>query len=163
MSYRLEPMTEIHRVPVMDVYNYYIENTFAAYPETPVGYEFYDRLLQTTRGYPAVVATSGRGEVVGFSFLHPYHFVSTLWKTAEVTYFILPQHTRKGLGKTMLDHLAEEARKIGVDRLLAGISSLNEESLRFHGKYGFRECGKLQDAGRKFGRDFDVVWMQRQV
>jgi len=68
-----------------------------------------------------------------------------------------------GLGKTALDRLAEAARELGVDRLMASISSLNQESLRFHRKYGFQECGRFTEAGTKFGGNFDVVWMVRRI
>jgi len=163
MNYSLESMTEEHRVPVIDIFNTYIQNSFAAYPEAKVRYDFYDRLLEITKGYPALIAKSGEGEVVGFAFLHPFHFASTFRRTAEITYFILPQHTRRGLGKTALDRLAEAGRALGVDRLLASISSLNKESLRFHRKYGFQECGRFPEVGTKFGENFDVVWMVRRI
>ena len=64
---------------------------------------------------------------------------------------------------TLLKHLIEGAREIGVDNLLASISSLNGESLAFHRKYGFVECGRFRDVGRKRGRPFDVIWMQRAL
>ncbi len=57
--------------------------------------------------------------------------------------------------------LIEGARKLGVDNLVASISSLNEESLGFHRKCGFVECGRFRNVGRKHGRTFDVIWMQR--
>ena len=125
MNYSLESTTEEHRVPVIDVFNTSIENSFAAYPETKLRYDFYDRLLEITKGYPALVAKSEEGEVVGFAFLHPFHFASTFRRTAEITYFILPQHTRRELSKTALDRLAKAGKELGVDRLLASISSLN--------------------------------------
>ncbi|MEJ2555746.1 MAG: GNAT family N-acetyltransferase [Anaerolineae bacterium] len=100
------------------------------------------------------------GEVVGFAFLHPYHSASTLRRTAVITYFIMPKHTRKGLGTAILKRFVEEAQKLGVDTILASISSRNEESIRFHTKNGFQECGRFRKVGRKFGEDFDVVWMQ---
>jgi phosphinothricin acetyltransferase len=163
MNYNLECMTEEHRVPVIDILNTYIENSFAAYPEAKMRYDFYDRLLEITKGYPALVAKSEEGEVVGFAFLHPFHFANTFRRTAEITYFILPQHTRRGLGKTALDRLAEAAKEPGVDRLLASISSLNQESLRFHRKHGFQECGRFPEVGTRFGENFDVVRMVRRI
>jgi phosphinothricin acetyltransferase len=42
-------------VPVIDIFNTYIENSFAAYPEAKVRYDFYDRLLEITKGYPTLV------------------------------------------------------------------------------------------------------------
>jgi phosphinothricin acetyltransferase len=47
-----------------------------------------------------------------------------------------------------------------VDTILAHTSSRNTASIRFHRKHGFRECGRLRRVGRKFGKDFDVIWVQ---
>ncbi len=52
---------------------------------------------------------------------------------------------------------------MGIDSLLVNISSRNRESLGFHLKNGFRECGRFLKVGRKFGEDFDAVWMQKQL
>lgn len=163
MKYSLEPMADRHRVHVIDIFNYYIENSFAAFPETRVNYDFYDRFLEMSKGYPAVVVITEAGEVAGFGFLHRYSYASAFKRTAGLTYFILPQHTRKGLGKTILGRLTEQARGMGIDRLLANISSLNQESLQFHRKFGFQECGRFSGIGRKFGKDFDVIWMIKQI
>mgnify|MGYP001099309595 CR=1 FL=1 len=59
--------------------------------------------------------------------------------------------------------LIEEAVPMGIDSLVASISSKNEESIAFHRKNGFRECGRFEWAGRKNDQDFDIVWMQRRL
>ncbi len=41
----------------------------AAYPEEPVGEEFFDRVLSTSKDYSAVSVRSEAGEVIGFGFL----------------------------------------------------------------------------------------------
>jgi phosphinothricin acetyltransferase len=156
----LAEMTDEHRKAVIDIFNHYVVNSFAAYPADPVGYEFYDRFLDMTRGYPAVVARVDGETAVGFAFLHPYRAGSTFRRVAEVTYFIMPEHTGQGIGTTILEHLKLAAREQGIDTLLANISSRNEGSLRFHSKHGFEECGRFRRIGTKLGEDFDVVWMQ---
>jgi phosphinothricin acetyltransferase len=62
-----------------------------------------------------------------------------------------------------MEILTSEARRMGVTTLLAEVSSLNEISLNFHKKNGFRECGRLAGVGRKKGQVFDVVWLQKEV
>jgi phosphinothricin acetyltransferase len=42
----------------------------------------------------------------------------------------------------ILERFVEEARDIGVDTIVASISSRNEGSVWFHRKNGFVECGK---------------------
>jgi len=160
MSYRFEAMSEPHRRAVVDIFNDFVAHSFAAYPEEPVVDDVFDRFLEMARGYPSLVVKDDSGDVVGFAFLHPYHSASSLRRAAEITYFILPEHTRKGLGTAILERFVADAPGLGVDTILASISSRNEVSIRFHRKNGFCECGRFRRVGRKFGQDFDIVWMQ---
>ena len=162
MGYTLAPMVESHRDAVMRIFNHYVRHSFAAYFETALPAAFYDRLLAMAQGYCAVVALTEAGDVAGFGFLHAYHPATTFRRTAELTYFIAPEHMRRGIGTLMLERFVAEARARGVDTLVASVSSRTAESLAFHAKHGFVECGRLHAVGRKCGEDFDVVWMQRR-
>jgi len=159
----LEPMAESHGRAIIDIFNHFVTHSFAAYPDQAVPYESFARFQQMTQGYPAFVAMVDPGRVVGFGFLRPVHPASTLHRTAEVTYFISPEFTQQGIGTALLSRMIEEAVPIGIDSLVASISSKNEESIAFHRKMGFRECGRFEQAGRKNGEDFDIVWMQRRL
>ena len=163
MSAVLEKLSEDNRIPVMDIFNHYIENGFAAYPETKLPYELFDMFLGMARKYPAVVIKDEAGQVNGFGLLRSYHPMAAFQRTAEITYFLAPGRTGQGLGKVLLDFLEVEAGKMGIDCLLADISSLNESSISFHRKNGFKECGRFEKVGRKFGQDFDQVWMQKRL
>lgn len=163
MSYNIRRVRAEDSQSVISVFNYFIENSFAAYPEKKVGYGFFERLKQMTEGFPFYVVETNRGELAGFSLLRPYHVIETFRRTAEVTYFILPMHTGRGIGTRILNRLIEGAREKGNDNLLASISSLNERSINFHKKNGFKECGRLVRIGKKFGKDFDEVWMQKSI
>jgi phosphinothricin acetyltransferase len=162
-GYSLEPMMSTHRNPVIDIFNYHIKNGFEAYRELPVGYDYFDYLMEKLRKYPALVAKTNSGDVVGFGYLRPYSLHDAFKKTAQITYFILPEHRRKGLGRAILEELIRQAQDLGVDNLLAHISSLNEGSLEFHLKNGFQECGRFMGIGKKFGKNFDVICVQRRL
>ena len=162
-TYVLAEMTEEHGPAIMRIFNHYIETDFSAYFDQAFPDTFFARLRETANGYPAVIAMDGVGAVAGFGFLHAYHPAPAFRRTAELTYFLAPEHTRKGIGGTMLADLTGKARRQGIDRLLASISSLNQGSLSFHGKNGFVEVGRLRTIGVKFGREFDVVYMQKAI
>jgi phosphinothricin acetyltransferase len=84
-------------------------------------------------------------------------------KTAEITYFIHPDHTGKGIGTKLLRLLEKEGMQKGITNILANISSLNPRSVDFHKKNGFIECGRFKNVGRKKGKLFDTVWMQKML
>jgi L-amino acid N-acyltransferase YncA len=163
MDYRLEPVSVEDGDQIIDIFNYYVENSFAAYPESKVPHEFFQYFLNLTQGYPFLVAKDMSSKVVGFGFLRPYSPYPTFSRAAEITNFISPEHTGIGIGQQILDSLLDQARKMGIVTILASISSLNQASLAFHKKNGFVECGHFVGIGQKMGQAFDVVWMQRIV
>jgi phosphinothricin acetyltransferase len=163
MNCILKPANKEDGRQIIDIFNHYVENSFAAYPESRVPYEFFELFLKMSAGYPFLAAKDGSDNVLGFGLLRPHNPLPAFRRTAEITCFIAPEHTRRGIGGQILDRLLDEAREMGITALLASISSLNPGSLAFHRKKGFQECGRFVDAGRKKGRDFDEVWMQRMV
>jgi len=163
MKIRFEKMGEGDREAVIDLFNYYIENSFAAYPEKKVPYGLFDQFLALTEGYPAftVRVEEQVDRIVGFAFLRPYYPLSEFQRAAEITYFIEPGYTGQGIGSRILERITGEAKRKGIDTILANVSSLNESSLRFHERHGFEECGRFRRVAKKKGQDLDVVWMQK--
>ncbi|NMB78971.1 MAG: N-acetyltransferase [Methanomicrobiales archaeon] len=155
------PISETDKEPVIDLFNYYIENSFAAYPEEKVPYEFFCLLLETCRHYPSVAARQADGTLVGFGLLRAHNPMQAFRHTAEITCFIHPDLTGKGIGTRMLELLENAGKAKGITTILASISSLNDGSIRFHGTHGFRECGRFVRVGMKKGTVFDTVWLQK--
>lgn len=162
MNLNFEELSVSHRIPVMNIYNYYIENGYAAYPEKPFGYDFFDKFLEITKGYPAY-AINFEGDIVGFCYLSAYNPLPTFKGTAQITYFISKDFTGKGLGEIALKKLEVEAKKRDINVILAHISSLNNSSIKFHLKQGFKECGRFQKIIRKNDVLFDIIWMQKFI
>jgi L-amino acid N-acyltransferase YncA len=163
MDFTIVPVAKQDGDAVIDIFNYYVENSFAAYPEDPVPRQFFDLFVNMSAGYPFLVAKDGEGGALGFALLRPHSPMPVFSRTAEIACFITPQHTGMGMGKAMQERLLHEAKEMGITSILAGISSLNSASLAFHKKRGFLECGRFLKIGRKWGQDFDVVWMQKII
>ncbi len=164
MAVQFEALQEGHAREVMDIFNFYIAHGFAAYPETALPESFFGKLLEMTAGYPAFAMKDAEGGgTIGFCFLRPYNPFATFKKTAEITYFIKPDFTGRGLGAQALARLELEAKGKGIRFLLASISSKNEMSLAFHKKNGFWQCGNFKNIGEKRGEPFSVVWMQKEL
>jgi phosphinothricin acetyltransferase len=162
-EYSLGPITAADGNAIIDIFNYYIENSYAAYPEQPVPYAFFGMFLEICKSYPSVTVKKPDGTILGFGMLRPHNPMPAFARTAEITYFIRPDETGKGLGSRMLGYLEDEGRKKGISTILASISNLNEGSIRFHANHGFSECGRFEKAGVKKGVLFDTVWMQKFI
>src|SRR5574344_414334 len=93
-----------HKTKVMDIFNYYIENSYAAYPEKRLPDDFYVRILDMTKGYPAFVIKAN-GIIIGFCFVRAYNPFPAFNETVEISYFIDKGYSGKGIGKLALNKL----------------------------------------------------------
>ena len=163
MDYLIRKANDNDAEAVMTIMNYYINNSLAAYFEQELPLPAFQALIKSGGNYPFLVITSEDNEVVGYGFVRRHHPAPAFDRVAELAYFIMPDHTRKGLGLELLNALIVGAKNEGVSILLANINSLNQPSIDFHLAQGFREVGRFIGIGHKFGQDFDVVWMQRLI
>ena len=68
-----------------------------------------------------------------------------------------------GIGRDLMTALIAEARESGKHTMVAAIDGENEGSVRFHGRLGFVEIGRLPGVGAKFGRWLDLVLLQLRL
>jgi phosphinothricin acetyltransferase len=160
-NYNIRKLKLEDKQAVVDIFNHFVENSYAAYPEKKVGLIFIEKLIELVIDDSSYVVETSQQNVIGFGLLRRHHAYEVFNRTAEVTYFLLPGHLRKGLGTKLLSMLIHDAKRAGIDTLLAHISSLNEGSVIFHKKHNFIECGRFLRIGKKSNKDFDVIWMQR--
>jgi len=163
MEYAIGPISNEDRTSVIDIFNYYVEHSFAAYPDKRLPYEAFDRFLQMSGGFPTGTIRDRNGMVAGFGMLKAHSAMSVFSRTVEWSCFIHPDHTGKGLGRKLLDYLEKGAVEQGITSILASISSLNTGSIAFHERNGFTACGLFRKVGQKHGQEFDTVWMQKML
>jgi phosphinothricin acetyltransferase len=159
--YRIREIKESDRDRIIAIFNHYVVHGFSAYPEEPVPSVFFNVLKEGAHAFLAV--EDDRGLIAGFGLMKPYLPFTSFRTTAMVSYFVSPEKTGSGLGTKLLFALEEIARKKGISVLLANISSKNPQSLEFHRKHAFTECGRFPGVGVKSGEPFDVVWMVKKI
>ncbi|HNX37410.1 MAG TPA: N-acetyltransferase family protein [Candidatus Cloacimonadota bacterium] len=155
--------TDNDKEQVINILNYYIETSMAAYPLSPLPYQAWDGLRSLCRDGNMWVAEIEEQGVVGFAMLKWFMGRDSFAHTAETGYFILPQFTGMGLGRSLLTALEQAATRLGITVLVANISSHNPESLAFHERMGFAECGRMPSVGKKKDRFFDVIWVFKNI
>ncbi|MDD1678062.1 MAG: N-acetyltransferase family protein [Methanomicrobiales archaeon] len=160
--YLVRPVREDDLLRIREIFNWYVRESFAAYPVNDVEIGFFQMLYREGTSCPLFVVETD-GDIAGFGLIRPYLPFPSFRKTAQVSYFICPGYTGRGMGTMLLERLTREARSMEIHTLLANISSRNEPSLKFHARHGFTEVGRLKGIGEKFGKRFDVVWMQKEV
>jgi phosphinothricin acetyltransferase len=162
MKYTIQKFKRADITQILEVLFYYSRHSMASYAAGKEGHEHFQKLFENPDRYPFYVVRVGH-RFAGFGLLRPYSVLPTFDETAEITYFIHPDFVQKGIGTALLDVLESEAVNLGIHQILASISSMNPASINFHLKYGFMEVGRFRQIGKKFGKYFDVVWMQKSL
>lgn len=147
---------------IVDIYNFYVQNSNAAFIEKSINVKFVENLHEAALQNSFLVLDQGE-MIIGFALLKRFFSIETFNRTATVSYFISPEYTRQGLGSLLIDKLINYANSVGVDNFIAEINSDNIQSLNFHEKQGFRQCGFLGNVGFKNNNDFSIIYMQKSI
>lgn len=117
-------------------------------------------LAARSGAHAAVVATEG-GTVLGFGSLSPYRDRPAYRTTVENSVYVDPSFQGRGVGRALLEHLLDTARRHGFHTVIARITDHNAGSIALHEACGFEVVGVEREVGRKFSRWLDVMVMQR--
>lgn len=158
-----ETLAEQHRKEVVDILNYYISSTTAAFRDKTVDYSHFDCSLDEDSVYRGYAIKNGTNKVIGFCTLEPFKHIKTFKSTAEVMYFIDKDCLGKGIGTKAIEKLEQDARLMGISKLVADVTDDNQISIGFHKKNGFKEYGRLRNCWKKFGKDLGVVYFEKDI
>jgi len=101
------------------------------------------------------------GAFAGYVILARYKPRQAYDGTAELTIYLDPSMTGKGIGRACVEFLEARAAERGFHALLAIICAENEASIRLFKAAGYWECARYREVGLKFGRLLDVVSYQK--
>lgn len=103
------------------------------------------------------------GAVQGFARCFPFRAGNGYTRTVEHTILLAPGAQGRGIGRHLIDALAQAAAAHDKHMMIGAISAENTAGLAFHAACGFVEHGRLPQVGYKFGRWLDLVLMGRQL
>ncbi|HOZ74159.1 MAG TPA: N-acetyltransferase family protein [Flavobacterium sp.] len=152
----------IEDVPaILDIVNYSILHTTANYNYDILSLEtqlqwFADK---QARNYPVIVAEHN-GQTVGFGTYGMFREKIGYQYTVEHSVYVAQDYVGQGIGGKLLEALIELAKSEGYHVMVGGIDADNSGSIAFHKRYGFVENGVIREAGFKFGRWLDLMFMQ---
>jgi L-amino acid N-acyltransferase YncA len=142
------------------IYNQGIEErqaTFQTRPHDPGELE----LKTEQRGGQLIVAECD-GRVVGWAGWTGYDDPADYYAgIAECGIYVDRDVRRRGVGRALLDGLAEEAARFGIHKLVAKVFTTNEASIELFRRCGFREVGTHLRHGQLDGEWKDVLVMER--
>jgi L-amino acid N-acyltransferase YncA len=104
------------------------------------------------------------GRVAGYAYAGPYRPRSAYRFSVEDSVYVAADFHRRGVARALLVELIQRCTAQGYRQMIAVIGdSGNHGSIGLHASLGFREAGRLQSIGFKFGRWVDGVIMQRTL
>jgi phosphinothricin acetyltransferase len=149
---------------VMAIANDYIAHTTIIWQREERTKRYYRRWMAAHQGRYAAFAAIEDGVLIGYSALSPFRApVSGFDRIGENSVYIRPEFQGRGAGDALMKVLIEEARKQGFWAITAWIDSENENSLRFHEKFGFYETGVMRNIGNKNGRRLSTYSLQLDI
>ncbi|MCT2593104.1 N-acetyltransferase family protein [Streptomyces sp. N2-109] len=107
-------------------------------------------------------ATPG-GRVLGYAHSSRFRPKAAYDTSVECTVYAAPHAGGRGIGTLLYKHLFEILDGQDLHRAYAGITVPNEASVRLHRRFGFELCGTYGQAGRKFGRYYDVQRFEKAL
>jgi L-amino acid N-acyltransferase YncA len=127
-------------------------------------------------GYPALIARDGdgdgdgeadggdaRGAALGWAALGPVSSRPVYRGVGEVSIYVDPAWTGRGVGRALLQALIATSEREGFWTLRAGIFPENAASIALHERCGFRALGASRRVGQMSdGRWRDVLWFERR-
>lgn len=163
---QIRPAIETDMVQVVDIYNYYIQNSVVTFDLEPMKLADWIEKFRWIQGLnlPFLVAVSSGGEILGFSYVAPWRAKAAYRRTVEDSIYLRPAATGKRIGTRLLEELITASKAAGVKEIVAVISDKGaDSSIRMHEKAGFKHQGHLGKVGFKFGRWLGTVLLQKSL
>ncbi len=155
-------MAERHCLGVMDIINYYIENTGYTFIERPIPYRLYEPLMATLGKELSLVAQE-EGLVRGVIMFKKYSPMSFFEGVCEMGIYVHKDYRKKGIGSDMLKAAIPMLKENGKRMICSTVSSLNDGSIAFHKANGFRDMGAYENIGFYKETPFSVIHFQYDI
>lgn len=102
------------------------------------------------------------GVITGWATLWPTSKRACYQGVAEVSVYVAPEYGRRGIGKKLLDSIADASEEKGIWTLQAGILAVNEKSIDLHAKCGFKVVGRREKIAKIQDQWMDMILMERR-
>ncbi len=153
---------------LIDIYRPYVLETAVTFElEPPTEADFAGRIQRTLERYPYLIAERG-DLVVGYAYASAFRPRSAYQHAAETSIYVRRDSKGGGVGRRLYESLATLLRLQNIYNMEACIAHSDPPdeyvpaaSRLFHTKLGFSVAGTFHSCAYKFGRWYDMIWMER--
>jgi L-amino acid N-acyltransferase YncA len=157
---------------LLNIYEYYVKNTSISFEyEVPTLEEFRSRIVNTLKKYPYIVADCD-GAIEGYAYAGAFKGRKAYDWAVETSIYVRHGFTKSGIGKLLYEELEKALSYQNITNVNACIAVPHDRddekyctnnSMDFHEHMGYRFVGRFTQCGYKFGRWFDMVWMEKLI
>ena len=155
---------------LLEIYAPYVRDTAITFEYTPPSEEeFQRRILSVEERYPYLVAEQ-HGRIAGYAYASRFKERAAYDWDVETSIYLRMDERHHGLGWLLYEKLEAVLRLQGVVNLHACITSAPDggsrvpgDSPAFHESHGYTFAGRFRSCGYKFGRWYDVIWMEKSL
>ena len=155
---------------LLEIYAYYVEHTAISFEcEVPSLDEFQARISKTLEKYPYLILEEGDA-IKGYAYAGTFKDRAAYSHSCEVTIYLDRDAKGRGYGRALYEALEEALKERGVSNLYACIADpikedeyLTKSSEQFHQHMGYCKVGEFHKCGYKFGRWYNMIWMEKII
>ncbi len=161
---------------LLALYAPYVEKTAVTFElKTPNVEEFRQRIATTLQHYPYILAETSNDtqpypRIVGYAYASPFKERAAYNWAVETSVYVHQDMRRCGIGRLLYGALEQALLAQGILNMNACIARTPQEdeylthaSEHFHESLGFRLVGIFHQCGYKFGRWYDIAWMEKHL
>ena len=170
-NFKILPVTAADAEELLEIYRPYITDTAVTFEyDVPSAEEFAGRIRRISARYPYIKLVDENGIILGYSYASTFKDRRAYDWSVETTIYLKPDCRHRGLGGALYLALEDLLRAMGILNMNACIAVpkgedpyLTMDSIRFHEKLGYAPVGVFHDSGFKFGRWYDMIWMEKHI
>lgn len=155
---------------LLAIYAPYVEKTAITFEyEVPSLDEFRGRICHTLQKYPYLVAEE-KEKILGYAYVGTFHDRAAYDWAVETSIYVDENLRRSGVGGKLNRALEVVCKAMGILNMEACIAvpevedeHLTRNSEEYHTHIGYRLVGEFYKCGYKFGRWYNMVWMEKMI
>jgi L-amino acid N-acyltransferase len=145
------------------IWNAVITGSAATFNSRPWPVDEIAALIAARQAEGQATFVAAQGQVTGFATYAQFRAGTGYARAMEHTIHLDPAAQGRGLGRALMAAIEDHAARAGARVMVAAVAGENTGGVAFHARLGYREVGRMPGVGHKFGRDMDLILMQKRL
>ena len=166
----IRPATPADAEALIRIYAPYVRGTAITYEyEIPSPAEFRRRIETYSQKLPYLVALSD-GIPLGYAYAAPLGSRPAFDWSVETAIYVCEDCKGTGIGRALYEEPEARLIRLGIRTMTAAVATVDHDdpyltnaSLSFHLRMGFTPVGTFHNCGCKFGRWYDLTWLEKPI